>query len=107
MTEDAFLFESQSHRIDGARRIGYRPGWVIRDGGVEVWLPDDEFQRNYVEIADAPVDLGIIGEIIDSGRRVLSQTVHPDKGGSHETMVEVNRGAHWLKELATKFHQSR
>jgi len=100
--EDSFLLESQSNHINGARRIGYRPGWVIRDGGVEVWLPDDEFQRNYVEVVDGPVDLKILAEIIDSGRRVLAQRAHPDLGHDEKRMTEINTAADSLRAFAAR-----
>lgn len=52
MTEDAFLLADQKHRIDGARRMGYRPGFKVIDGESVFWVERDEFLRNYVEATE-------------------------------------------------------
>jgi len=51
MSEDSFLLESQSHRIDGARKMGYRPGFKVVDGEAVSWMEREEFLKEFVEVS--------------------------------------------------------
>jgi len=39
-------------------------------------------------------------QVIDSGYRTLAQRFHPDLGGRHMDMVNLNEARKWLKERA-------
>ena len=52
-TEYDFLMENECHTMNGARRAGYRRGFKIDDGrGALIWVADEEFKRDYIEIED-------------------------------------------------------
>jgi hypothetical protein len=42
----------------------------------------------------------VVEELVGAGRRSLTRKYHPDVGGGHEQMVELNHAAVWLLEQA-------
>jgi hypothetical protein len=37
--------------------------------------------------------------IVDAGRREMARKLHPDQGGTHDQMSQLNLAVDWLKEL--------
>ena len=46
-------------------------------------------------------------ELIGAGLRVLALKHHPDRGGDHEHMVQINQAASWLREQAKRVEVTR
>jgi hypothetical protein len=42
----------------------------------------------------------LVDELVCAGVRTLSKKYHPDHGGDHKQMVEINRTADWLRQQA-------
>jgi Putative quorum-sensing-regulated virulence factor len=49
-----------------------------------------------------PVNLNLVEELLNVGFRVLSKKYHPDLGGSHQAMTELNHCIEWLRAGLTK-----
>lgn len=77
------------------------------------WLVDEDFlkeplrtriqeefdRRQYAQESELTVNVKLLDEIVEAGRRALSKRHHPDiPGGSHRAMVEINNAADWLKQ---------
>lgn len=46
-----------------------------------------------------PVSVSLAAEnIIQTGYRQLSKKLHPDTGGTHESMLELNAAVDWLRQ---------
>ena len=52
MTEYDFLMADEKHYINGARKVGYRPGYKVTDGKSMSWVSADDFKKEYVEVAE-------------------------------------------------------
>ena len=62
----------------------------------------EEYERRLFDQSrwEGPIDLKVVDEIISAGVRSLARTHHPDSGGDHEKMVQINNAADWLREKA-------
>ena len=78
------------------------------------WLVDQDFlreplrsriqeefdRRQHTEESEVSVNVKLIDEIMEAGRRALAKRFHPDAGGRHESMMEVNNACDWIKQQA-------
>src|SRR5262245_27373604 len=46
------------------------------------------------------IDMDLIDDIVEAGRRSLAKIFHPDAGGSNHMMQQVNAACDWLKQQA-------
>jgi hypothetical protein len=66
-----------------------------------------EFRRRHNEEEPEPAapagaacpDPRVADELVTAGFKSLARKYHPDMGGSHESMLAVNRVAEWLRAL--------
>lgn len=61
-----------------------------------------EHERRLFTQENDTVNSSIVDELVSAGLRVLSKKYHPDVGGDHGAMVELNRCADWLKQQARR-----
>ena len=59
---------------------------------------DHKQRQHYQRLPIVPEELRpICQDIVDRGYRLLSKQTHPDSGGSHDSMVLVNKAIEFLR----------
>jgi hypothetical protein len=62
---------------------------LSREGGLSLWVDED--------------DIPIAKEIVDAGYRSVARKLHPDSGGSHQSMLKLNAVAGSLRKQLSLF----
>jgi len=61
-----------------------------------VYPPDVEAALAYFSVNGFPMDAGPSESILGEAKRKLSRVFHPDKGGTHDEIIELNRNCELL-----------
>jgi len=89
------------------------PVWYLRWISQQEWLKEpllsavqDILDGHYQEEREPParskpISVAIrkmAGEVVEAGYRSLSKKHHPDCGGEHQAMVNLNQAVDWLRD---------